>query len=105
MEEMRKEFANISKNKASGSSPDLAPLIVLPQLSSLQSMDGVVSVHKNLHERLHVEFIDLAESLTHQAEKFFVCPANNKNCENIVYFVCLFVFYYLLLSGFVDYLC
>ena len=105
MEEMRKEFANISKNKASGSSLDLAPLIVLPQLSSLQSMDGVVSVHKNLHERLHVEFIDLAESLTHQAEKFFVCPASNKNCENIVYFVCLFVFYYLLLSGFVDYLC
>ena len=103
MEEMRKEFANISKNKASGSSLDLAPLIVLPQLSSLQSMDGVVSVHKNLHERLHVELIDLAESLTHQAEKFFVCPASNKNCENIV--CLLFVFYYLLLSGFVDYLC
>ena len=103
MEEMRKEFANISKNKASGSSPDLAPLIVLPQLSSLQSMDGVVSVHKNLHERLHVELIDLAESLTHQAEKFFVCPVSNKNYENIV--CLLFVFYYLLLSGFVDYLC
>ena len=41
-------------------------------------MDRVVSVHKNLHERLDVELIDLTEPLAHQTKEFLVCPLRSK---------------------------
>ena len=90
MEEMRKEFANISKNKASGSSPDLAPLIVLPQLSSLQSVDRTVGVDKYLHEWFLIKLVNLTKPLAYQTEEFLVRPKNKfLNEQSITLMNCL----------------
>ena len=41
-------------------------------------MDCVVSIHKNLHERLNVELIDLTESLSHQTKELLVSPTRRR---------------------------
>ena len=76
MEEMRKEFSHISKNKDTNNGTS-RNFTLIPQLSRLQSVNRIVGVDKYLHEWFLIKLVHLTKPLAYQTEEFLVSPEIN----------------------------
>ena len=74
---MRKEFSDISRNKNKNKCDSSHLYFLLPQLSRLQPVDGIVSVHKYVHEWFLIKLVYLTKPLPHQTKEFLVSPEIN----------------------------
>ena len=50
---------------------------LVPQLSRLQPVDGIVCVHENVHEGFLIHLVHLTKPLPHQTKEFLVSPEIN----------------------------